>query len=81
MTVSREKHFCFVVCWNLKNIIVSLSLFAGVATVSSSDDKKVNPDSTVSSVSTVGEVTSSDTTSVTSQPSAASPDKVCAALK
>lgn len=48
---------------------------ASVATVSSSDDKKVNPDSTVSSVSTVGEVTSSDTTSVTSQPSAASPDK------
>ena len=68
--LESEKYYCFF-----------LLLCADVATVSSSDDKKVNPDSTVSSVSTVGEVTSSDTTSVTSQPSAASPDKVCAALK
>lgn len=47
---------------------------ANVSTVSSSDDKKTYPDSTVSTVS-VGEVTSSDTTAVSSQPSAASPDK------
>lgn len=45
-------------------------------TVSSSDDKKVHADSTVTpSVSTIGEVTSSDTTAVPSQPSAASQDK------
>ncbi|KAJ7365513.1 hypothetical protein OS493_005622 [Desmophyllum pertusum] len=47
-----------------------------ITAVSSSDDKKVNADTTVtSSVSTIGEVTSSDTTAIPSQPSAASQDK------
>lgn len=53
--------------------------FFGVAALSSSDDKKDNVDAATvtSTVSTVGEVTSSDTTAIPSQLSAVSQDKVC----
>ena len=49
-----------------------------IAVVSSTDDKKVSSvGAPASSVSTVGEVTSSDTTVVLGQPSSPSQDKVC----
>lgn len=50
-----------------------------VAVVSSSDDKKVPPvvSAFTAPVSTVGEVTSSDTTAVPAEPSAVSQDRVC----
>ena len=59
------------------SFITSCSL---VAVVSSSDDKKVPPVVTAftAPVSTVGEVTSSDTTAVPAEPSEVSQDRVCA---
>ena len=58
--------------------LVNSFYFLYVAVVSSSDDKKVSAVGTpASSVSTVGEVTSSDTTVVPGQPTSPSQDKVC----
>lgn len=57
--------------------LVNSFYFLYIAVVSSSDDKKVSAVGTPAlSVSTVGEVTSSDTTVVPGQPSP-SQDKVC----
>jgi len=60
-----------------EQLLIISNEFLSLAALGSLDDNNADTPAVTSAVSTVGEVTSSDTTAIPSQPSAASQDKVC----